>query len=181
MINDRQDLKNTLDLLEGCINRICVTDDLNELNDKYKYALKYFNEIYTFNDLRIKNEPAEKEIKEVFRVIVAGGRDFNNYDLLEKTLDYLFQNVKDEIIILSGNAPGADTLGEQYATKRGFALEKYPADWNQYGKAAGPIRNEIMAENADALVAFWDGKSPGTKSMIEIANKYELIVKIKRY
>ena len=181
MINNRQDLEMTIDLLDGCINRICLTDNLDELNYRYKYALKYLHEIYSFNDSRIKTEPVEEEQKETFRVIIAGSRNFDNYDLLEKTLDYLFQNIKDEIIILSGAAPGTDTLGEQYAKKRGYASEKHPAPWELFGKAAGPIRNEMMAKNADALVAFWDGKSSGTKSMIEIANKHNLLVKVKRY
>ena len=61
------------------------------------------------------------------------------------------------------------------------AVAYFPADWDKYGKAAGFIRNEQMAQNADALVVFWDGKSRGTKNMIELAAKYKLKVRIKKY
>ena len=57
----------------------------------------------------------------------------------------------------------------------------YPADWERHGRAAGPIRNEEMAEVSDALIAFWDGKSRGTKSMIEIARRKGLQVAVVRY
>ena len=57
----------------------------------------------------------------------------------------------------------------------------YPADWERHGRAAGPIRNEEMAEVSDALIAFWDGKSRGTKSMIEIAMRKGLQVAVVRY
>lgn len=112
----------------------------------------------------------------MFRVIVAGSRDFCKSSLLYAALDSLLSKVKenDEIVIVSGGAKGADKLGEQYAKERGYKLQVYPADWDQYGKAAGPIRNKQMAENADALVAFWDGKSLGTKNMIDEATKHGL-------
>lgn len=100
----------------------------------------------------------------MFRVIIAGGRDFNDYPLLEKTMDELLVNIRDEIIIVSGTAKGADTLGERYAAQRGYSVRSFPADWKKYGKRAGFLRNEEMAKNADALVAFWNGKSRGGKT-----------------
>lgn len=117
----------------------------------------------------------------MFRVIIAGGRDFNNYYGLSQAMDRLLANVSDEIIIMCGKARGADTLGEQYAKERGYKVRYFPADWDTYGKQAGFIRNEEMAKNADALVAFWDGKSRGTKSMIDLGYQYKLKVRVKRY
>lgn len=117
----------------------------------------------------------------MFRVIIAGGRDFNNYSGLSQAMDRLLANVSDEIIIVCGKARGADTLGEQYAKERGYKVRYFPADWDTYGKQAGFIRNEEMAKNADALVAFWDGKSRGTKNMIDLGYKYKLNVRVKRY
>lgn len=118
----------------------------------------------------------------MFRVIIAGGRDFDDYESLEKTMDNLLVNKTNyDIIVVCGKARGADTLGEQYAQNRGYKIDYYPADWNKYGRSAGFILNEQMAQNADALVAFWDGESRGTKSMIELANMYGLQVRIKRY
>lgn len=117
----------------------------------------------------------------MFKVIIAGGRDFNDYPLLKATMDNLLCNITDEIIIVCGKARGADTLGEQYAKEKGYAVTYYPADWKQYGKRAGYLRNEQMAQNADALAAFWNGESRGTKHMIDLAKRYGLKVRVKKY
>lgn len=117
----------------------------------------------------------------MYRIIVAGGRDFNNYAGLSASLDYLLKNINDEIQIVCGMARGADRLGEQYAKENGYKVLYVPADWDRYGKSAGFIRNEEMAGLADALVAFWDGKSSGTRHMIETARNKGLDVRIKRY
>jgi len=117
----------------------------------------------------------------MFRVIIAGGRDFSDFDLLYCTMDHLLSNTQNTVRIVCGKARGADTLGERYAKEKGYAVDYYPADWERYGKAAGFIRNEEMARNADALVAFWDGKSRGTKNMIDLAKRYGLKLRIKKY
>lgn len=112
----------------------------------------------------------------MFRVIIAGSRDFEDYERLSEVCDFMLQN-KSDIEIVSGNARGADRLGEQYANQKGYKLSVFPADWS-LGKKAGYVRNESMAKNADALIAFWDGKSKGTDHMINIAKKYNLKVKV---
>lgn len=117
----------------------------------------------------------------MFHVIIAGGRDFRDYDLLVKTMNHLLSNIKDDITVDCGKARGADTLGEQYAKEHGYPVQYFPADWDRYGKAAGYLRNTEMAKNADALVAFWDGMSLGTRHMIEIARSRGLKVRVKRY
>jgi len=117
------------------------------------------------------------------KVIVAGGREFDDYDLLCKTLNGLKKRLDkegEEIIVVSGTARGADKLGERWAILVGVKIERYPADWSQ-GKAAGYIRNKEMAENADALVAFHDGESKGTKHMIDLAMARNLKVKVVHY
>ena len=117
----------------------------------------------------------------MFRLIVAGGRDFDNYAGLEKSLDYLLKNINDEIQIVCGMARGADCLGERYAKEHGYKVRYFQADWDMDGKSAGYKRNVQMAENADALVAFWDGQSRGTKHMIETAQRMGLDVRVKKY
>ena len=107
----------------------------------------------------------------MFKVIVAGGRDFNNYKGLSDSLDYLLKNINDDIQIVCGMARGADRLGERYAKEHGYQVIYFPADWDLDGKSAGFKRNVKMAEYADALVAFWDGESKGTKHMIETAKE----------
>lgn len=82
------------------------------------------------------------------------------------------------IQIVSGGARGADKLGELYAHTNLHSLKVFPADWEKFGKSAGYIRNEEMAKYADCLVAFWDGKSRGTKHMIDLAHKHGLQVRV---
>lgn len=101
------------------------------------------------------------------RIIVAGGRDFNDYELLCRKLDFFLSRTENPVIIC-GEARGADSLGKRYALERGIPVLSFPADWDRYGKSAGFRRNKQMAENADALVAFWDGRSKGTANMIEL-------------
>ena len=108
-----------------------------------------------------------------YRVIIAGCRDFDDYALLkERCNDYLCEKMETHnVIIVSGHASGADALGERFAEEHGLQCEIHPADWGKYGRSAGPIRNAEMAEVSDALIAFWDGQNPGTRSMIEFAKK----------
>jgi hypothetical protein len=71
------------------------------------------------------------------------------------------------ITIVHGDAPGADKMAAEIAAERGFGVEPHPADWDLYGLKAGPIRNRDMARaGADLCIAFWDGASKGTKSML---------------
>lgn len=116
----------------------------------------------------------------MFKVIVAGSRGFNDYDLMKSNLDFLFSN-KESVEIISGTAYGADKLGERYACDNKLKLHKFPADWDKYGKSAGYIRNVEMAKFADAVVVFWDGKSKGTTHMINIAIDLNLPLRIIRY
>lgn len=120
------------------------------------------------------------------RIIVAGGRDFDNYILLSETLDAVLERCTvSKVQIVSGCCRGTDTLGERYAKEHGIPVVRFPADWPAYGKAAGPIRNRKMAEYAaecdGMLVAFWDGKSRGTASMVRLAEKYGLQIKTITY
>lgn len=117
----------------------------------------------------------------MFKVIIAGGRDFNNYDGMSACLDRLLKNVSDKIEVVCGMARGADRLGERYAKEHGYKVIYMPADWDIDGRSAGFKRNVKMAEYADALVAFWDGKSSGTRHMIETAEKMGLDIRVKKY
>lgn len=111
-------------------------------------------------------------------IIVAGGRDFDDYELLSSKLDKIFANINP--VIVCGEARGADLLGRRYAVEHNLSIMSYPADWS-LGKRAGFIRNEAMAKVADGLVAFWDGESKGTKHMIELMKKLGKRVTVIRY
>ena len=118
-----------------------------------------------------------------FKVIIAGSRGFSNYKLLREQCNKFLREKRktSNIIVVSGHARGADTLGEKYAQDEGFTLEIYPAQWKKFGKRAGYRRNEQMAEVADSLIAFWDGSSKGTKHMIDIMNEKNLLVRVVEY
>ena len=126
--------------------------------------------------MEIRNDLKKAETKR--KVIVAGTRTFDDYELMKRKLDYYFQVCTPTIIC--GEARGADTLGKRYAEERGYKALSYPADWSK-GKSAGYARNERMAKEADALIAFWDGKSAGTKHMIETMRKMNKSVRIVKY
>lgn len=115
----------------------------------------------------------------MFRIIVAGSRSFDDYGFLRSKLLFLLKNkIRSDVEIVSGGARGADCLGERFAKEHNLYLRIFKADWNRYGKSAGPIRNKEMGEYADALVAFWDYKSVGTKHMIDFAKEKGLDVRI---
>jgi hypothetical protein len=117
---------------------------------------------------------------DTFKVIIAGGRDYYDYNTLTKICDHMLKN-KVNVEIVSGGAKGADAMGEIYAYSRGYKLTKFPADWENEGRSAGYKRNALMAHHSDALIAFWDGRSKGTKHMIDLATAKGLKVKISYY
>jgi hypothetical protein len=122
-----------------------------------------------------------------FRLIIAGTRSFSRYKILKEKVLFIisFVDAKD-IEIVSGACDsgvltftrkdgtkvyGADGLGERLADEYNFPIKYFPADWDKYGKAAGPIRNEEMSLYGTNCIIFWDGKSKGTFSMINSAKK----------
>lgn len=127
------------------------------------------------------------------RVIIAGGREFNDLPLLRNKCVEIIREVTkednsiDKVRIVSGTARGADRLGEQYAQIMHHEVSRFPAAWDIYGKSAGYRRNAEMAKfasedgNIGVLIAFWDGKSRGTKHMIDLAKRYGLDVHIVSY
>ncbi|WP_417886662.1 hypothetical protein [Zunongwangia sp.] len=72
-------------------------------------------------------------------------------------------------------------MEEKYAQPKGYAIKQFPANWNKYGKSAGYRRNAEMAEYADALIAFWDGKSISTKHLIDLAKRAQLKLRINYF
>ena len=117
------------------------------------------------------------------KVIIAGGRHFDNYKILKNFCDHILQHIDEPIEVVSGCAYGADRLGERYAREMGYDIKYFPAPWDDvegklgsqvgrsrdgrpYWKGAGHFRNSQMADYADGLIAFWDANSTGTKDMI---------------
>jgi len=115
------------------------------------------------------------------RIVIAGCRDYKNYEEAKKYIDYCISKIKTKytLIFVSGGCRGADSLGERYALENGYKVERYLAEWDKYGKSAGPKRNEKMAQMSDYIICFWDGGSKGTKSMIKFAKQFNKPIRIK--
>jgi len=129
------------------------------------------------------------------KVAVIGGRKFDNQILAFQKLDKL-NSLNKITLIVSGGAGGADTIGKIYAHERGIPYLEFPALWDvldhpdalikerygrKYDSRAGFRRNRDIVDNADVIIAFWDGKSPGTKNSIEYAKQIQKPYKIIVY
>lgn len=115
------------------------------------------------------------------KIVIAGSRYFEDYKIIREYALYCLkqENLSDPICILSGGGRGVDACGERFSKEMGFQLKLFPADWNKYKRAAGPIRNKAMVQEADIVICFWDKKSKGTKSLIDFARKESKKVYIK--
>ena len=111
------------------------------------------------------------------KVIIAGSRNINSYNTLLIAIAQAQFKITE---VISGGARGVDTLGEKYAKENNIPCTVMLANWNEYGKSAGYIRNQQMADRADALIAIWDGKSKGTKHIIDLATLRGLHVSVYR-
>ena len=105
------------------------------------------------------------------KTIIAGTRTIEDYDTVKKAIIDSGFNIT---MVVSGVCRGVDKLGQRWAKENNIPIKKFPADWKQYSKRAGPIRNKAMAEYADALIVIWDGFSRGTNNMINNAKKNNL-------
>ena len=115
------------------------------------------------------------------RIAVVGSRGFSDYLRMKRVLDALVVIANQPVVIVSGGATGADRLAERYARERGLELVVHRAEWKVYGKAAGPIRNKVIVDDSDLVVAFWDGLSAGTRSTISMANARLKPLHVERY
>ena len=102
------------------------------------------------------------------RLAVVGSRGFTDQDFVYRKLNDLLRlyTFPWEVQIISGGARGVDTLAKKYAVAMGNPYLEFPADWAKHGRAAGMIRNSEIIRQSDEVVAFWDGKSAGTRDSI---------------
>lgn len=107
------------------------------------------------------------------RVVISGTRTITDYTQLEKAIKQSGFLITE---VVSGHCRGVDIMGEEWAKNNGISIKIFPADWNKYGKSAGPIRNKQMAEYAEAAIILWDGNSRGTENMISLAKLNNLKV-----
>ena len=112
------------------------------------------------------------------RTIIAGSRHGCHYHIVCKAIEEAGWEIT---TVISGCAEGVDTFGEQYAAEHGIPCERHPADWEKYGRSAGPRRNQEMAQCAEALIAVLYPGSKGTENMIHRAREAGLRVYVKYF
>ena len=114
---------------------------------------------------------------ETMKTIIAGSRGIHDYSLVVDAIEKSGFSITE---VVSGGALGPDTLGELWGHRNDIPVKRFPAQWSQYGKAAGLLRNREMAEYADAAIVVWDGESRGSRNMIAEARKRGLKVYVHR-
>lgn len=140
--------------IKGHISRL--EDRIEQLGTDYEHDPNFKNEI---------------------KLAIVGSRGFNNYTLLCKEVDDVTKYF-DIIQIISGGAAGADSLGARYAKEHNIDTEILIPDWKTHGKKGGFIRNGEIVEKCDYLIAFWDGKSNGTRDSINKAKAKDKLLRI---
>ena len=111
------------------------------------------------------------------RLLVTGSRDWKKKGIVKRVLISEASSLKKPITLVSGACPsGADKFAEEVAALYGWEVERHPADWDRYGKRAGPVRNREMVDlGADVCVAFILNGSRGAASTADLAEKAGII------
>lgn len=172
-------------LLGDAISSIIEVKDESDIDSFLSGGQVSFlsNEIKGLDDFElicfivVRDSEEKADDNKEFRVVVAGSRNFKDYDRLAAELDKFLKGKKN-VTIVSGTARGADRMGEQYAAEHGYKIDQFPAEWGKYHQGAGPIRNLQMVKTADAVVAFWDNESSGTKNIIDCARQENIPYKV---
>lgn len=163
-----------------CLHWGTVYDCYTKDGERNVYVNTHTNQFFTNplpSDVDTNLDKVDK-----LKIIVAGGRDLKDYELVKSTLNKLLRKrKKEEIEIVCGEALGADALGKRWAKENGVSVASFPADWDGLGRAAGPIRNGQMADYATHCLCFWDTRSKGTKNMIDQAKQRKLNLVVVNY
>lgn len=104
------------------------------------------------------------------KVIIAGSREITDVEFIRHEMNNLWREIG-PFEVVSGTARGVDRISARLAREAGITVHDYPADWDRFGRSAGYRRNEQMAQEADYALILWDGKSRGTRHMMEIMKK----------
>lgn len=113
------------------------------------------------------------------KVIIAGSRDIGIGEMAVYSLMRTAPFFREMTHLISGGAKGVDTYAVEWAKRNDIPFSEYKPDYEKYPTKVAPImRNKLMADNADALIAIWNGKSRGTKNMIDEAKARNLKIHI---
>jgi len=123
------------------------------------------------------------EYQKSYKIAVVGSRNYNNKKEFFAIMQRLLKNfdLGQEIEFVSGGAKGADSFAKDFADEVGISITEYLPNWDKYGKKAGFVRNKDIWKNADFGIAFWDGKSKGTKHSFDIAKSLGKILVVYNY
>jgi hypothetical protein len=114
--------------------------------------------------------------KKIVNIAVVGSRTYKNEDYI---LNNILETLKKEnlsienIVVFSGGAKGVDTIAAESMKEMGARVNEIMPNWKKYRKAAGIVRNKELVSNADIVIAFWDGRSRGTKNSINLAKRFK--------
>lgn len=138
-------------------------------------SIKFINHKLLCSETKIHNKKDKSDIDRCV-LIIAGTRTFTS----KLFLDLICQEIKthqlNPSLIISGGANGIDKLGESWAEMYNVSVGVFPARWGAFGKIAGHMRNNEMADQGDVLLLLWDGKSSGSKQMLAVALQRGLMV-----
>lgn len=149
----------------------------------YYANVSFFKDALAEYTFQIVTGDVYKKDMDEYRVIIAGSSSFFNYDLMkEKCCYYLENKIKTHhVILLSGTSVGTMELIKRLSADLKIIVESNFAEWDRFGRSAVDMANIKMIERANALIAFWDGKSTKTKQLIDMAKTKQIPVKIIRY
>ena len=122
-----------------------------------------------------------------FFCMIIGTRNFNDYDLFQQKTDNILSSKSGKtIMIISGDGGNTDKYAERYATEHNYHLIVFPAQWDEFGKKAGFIRNEqmhryIASKQDRGVIAFWDGESKETFQSFDLSQKYNNQIRVIKY
>lgn len=110
------------------------------------------------------------------KIAVVGSRSFDDFD----RMNFILNRYKIDVII-SGGAIGADSLARKYALDHKISIAEFLPEWKRFGKQAGFIRNKLIVNACEGLIAFWDDESRGTKHSIDLARSQNKLLKIVHF
>jgi predicted Rossmann fold nucleotide-binding protein DprA/Smf involved in DNA uptake len=122
-------------------------------------------------------------MKKRIALAIIGGRSFTDYGIIPRMVEERFTKYGVQVhTVVSGGADGADNCGRWYALNHGMSLTEHYPDYNNHPKKQAPvIRNQWIIDDCDAVLAFWDGASPGTKNAMEKARVAGKVVEVVQY
>lgn len=114
----------------------------------------------------------------MIKLAIVGSRDFTDYETFQQALAEFISEYGMPTSIISGGARGADSMAEKWSLEEDIPIVIYYPDWNTYGRAAGPIRNSQIVNDATHMIAFPVGESRGTQDSIRKARAKRIPLKV---